>query len=190
MKVNEILRDAIIFTNHAELLALTTFDETSSTEPTVGQQSDIDLYVRCFNFIYKEIASCYFPFLEKEEVTFTDNQFAFTGLSKNPIHVKKIVGNNNKNLKFYLYPEHIFCETENATIIYSYLPDDLEITDEVNLFSGQVIPQVLAYGVAREFSLINGDHADADVWESRFKGGITNSLCGKHIPKISKRRFR
>lgn len=190
MKVKDILRDAIIFTNHAQLLALSNFNDESITEPTADQQADIDLYVRCFNFIYKEIASCYFPFLEKEEIAFSNNQFALSSLTKNAIHIKKVVSGSGRNLKFYLYPEYIFCETESAEIIYSFLPSDLGLTDEVNLFSGQVIPQVLSYGVAREFSLINGDYADADVWESRFKGGIVNSMCGKHIPKISKRRFR
>ena len=82
MTVKEILKSAILFTNNAPLLGLSTFCETSQIVPTTVQQADIDLYLKCFNFVYKEIASAYFPLLEKEEIKFEENKFYIEKLNK------------------------------------------------------------------------------------------------------------
>lgn len=189
MDVKTIIKDAILFTNHPELLNLSTFVSTSQTAPTTDQQSLIDLYVRCFNFVYKEIALAYFPLLEKEIINFNKNKYFLNNLQKKIIKIKKII-KNKKNLKYFLYPDYIFCETDSATIIYSYLPEDLNINDSVNLFSGQIIPQVFAYGVAREFEFINGNYVDADMWQFRFKDGLKKSFNTSKVSKLPRRTFR
>ena len=188
MVVKDVLRSAVLFVNKAELLGLNAFDEASETAPTISQQADIDLFVQCFNYVYKEIASGYFPLLEKEKVVFKDNKFYFKDLSKQIIFVKKI-SKGNKKLKFYLYPEYIECETDSAEIVYAYLPNDFVLTDEVNLFGGKVLSQVMAYGVAREYCLIMGNYSDADVWENRFKNSLENIASKKMNVVIPKRRF-
>ncbi|MBO5310318.1 MAG: hypothetical protein J6A98_03885 [Clostridia bacterium] len=188
MTVKEILKSAILFTNNAPLLGLSTFCETSQIAPTPAQQADIDLYLKCFNFVYKEIASAYFPLLEKEEIKFEDNKFYIEELNKKLLNIKKIfVG--RKKLKFFMFPDHIFCEADAASIVYSYLPNDFALDDEVNLFGGRVLAQVMAYGVAREYSFIVGNFADADVWECRFKQALEVSFSAKPICLLPKRRF-
>ncbi|MBR5012562.1 MAG: hypothetical protein IKY15_01340 [Clostridia bacterium] len=188
MTVKEILRSAILFSNKPELLALSTFCAESQTLPSVAQQAEIDLFVQCFNFVYKEIASTYFPLLEKEEITFKDNKFYFSDLSKTLISIKKLY-KNRKNIKHYVYPDHIYAETDTATIVYASLPKNFALEDEVNLFGGRVLEQVMAYGVAREYAVILGNFSDADVWEARFKTALETSFSGRKVAILPKRRF-
>lgn len=188
MTVKDIIKSAILFTNNAHLLGLSTFCEDSEIAPTTTQQADIDLYIKCFNFVYKEIASAYFPLLEKQQIKFENNKFYISDLNKKLLNIKKIFF-GKKKLKFFMFPDHIFCETDTASIVYSYLPDDFEMADEVNLFGGRVLPQVMAYGVAREYAFIVGNFADADVWECRFKQALEVSFSAKPICLLPKRRF-
>lgn len=188
MTVKDILRSAILFSNKAELLSLSTFCDESQTLPTVDQQAEIDLFVQCFNYVYKEIASTYFPLLEKEEIVFENNKFYFSNLSKSLISIKKLYKGKRK-VKFFLYPDHIFAETDSATIVYASLPANFVIEDEVNLFGGRVLAQVMAYGVAREYAIILGNYSDADVWEARFKTALETSFSGRKVAVLPKRRF-
>ena len=188
MVVKDVLRSAIVFVNKSELLGLNSFDSASETAPTVSQQADIDLFVQCFNYVYKEIASSYFPLLEKQKVVFTDNKFYYKDLAKQIVFVKKISKSGQK-LKYYQYPQYIECETDSAEIVYAYLPNDFSLTDEVNLFGGKVLGQVMAYGVAREYCLIMGNYSDADIWEARFKNSLESIASKKRSVVIAKRRF-
>ena len=188
MTVKDILRPAILFSNRAEILALNAFCDESQTAPTVDQQAEIDLFVQCFNFVYKEIASTYFPLLEKEEIVFENNKFYFSNLAKGLISIKKLY-KGKKNIKFFLYPDHIFAETDSASIVYASLPKDFALDDEVNLFGGRVLSQVMAYGVARDYAIILGNHSDADVWEARFKTALETSFSGRKVAVLPKRRF-
>lgn len=188
MVVKDILKYAILFCGKPQLLGLNTFSESSETLPTVQEQADIDLFLQCFNFVYKEIASVYFPLLEKEDVVFIENKFYLKDLPKIPVNIKKVyIG--KKNIKFFVYPDHIFAETDKAVVVYSILPEDFAIDQEVNLFSGRVLPQVMAYGVAREFCLINGDYSSADIWESRFKDSLKVGKSANRFVTLPKRRF-
>ncbi|MBQ2713971.1 MAG: hypothetical protein IJF22_03250 [Clostridia bacterium] len=188
MTVKDILRSAILFSNKPELLSLSTFCQDSETLPSIDQQAEIDLFVQCFNFVYKEIASTYFPLLEKEEIVFENNKFYFNKLSKPLISIKKL-HKNKKNIRHYVYPDHIFAETEKATIVYASLPKDFTLDEEVNLFGGRVLEQVMAYGVAREYAVIMGNFSDADVWEARFKTALETSFSGRKVAILPKRRF-
>lgn len=188
MTVKDILRPAILFANKAELLALSSFCAESETLPSIDQQAEIDLFVQCFNFVYKEIASTYFPLLEKEEITFENNKFYIKDLTKRLISIKKLY-KNRKSVKFFLYPDHIFAEVDSATIVYASLPQDFVLEDEVNLFGGRVLEQVMAYGIAREYAIIQGNYSDADVWEARFKTALETSFSGRKVAVLPKRRF-
>lgn len=188
MTVKEILKSAILFAGKPELLGLNVFSLQSETAPTAAQQSEIDLFVQCFNYVYKEIAGIYFPLLEKEQISFNDGKFLLKNLSKKIISIKKLL-KNNKKLKFYQYPGHIDCETDNAIIVYAYLPEDFVLTDEINLFGGKVLPQVMAYGVVCEYCFISGNYSDADIWQARFKSALEAISSKKSGVVLPKRRF-
>lgn len=188
MTVKEIIKTAILFTNKTPLLGLSTFCADSQIQPTAEEQADIDLFEKCFNFVYKEIASTYFPLLEQEQVTFTNNKLLFSALSKSVLSVKKVC-KNSKKLKFLVFSDHIFCEVDKAWVIYSALPADLTLNNEVNLFGGRVLAHVIAYGVAREFCYITGNYSDADLWESRFKSALKVAHSARVPSVLPKRRF-
>jgi len=181
MTMKEVLKDACLFVGKPELYALRVFTE-GGAEPTIDQQSDIDLLVRCFNLVYREIAANFVPLLHKQKVTFTDGRLELEALEKPLTYIKSLRTAGGKAVTYQIFPTHIEADTYSAVLTYAYLPEAVGLNDEVNLFAGQVLPEVVAYGVAREFEFLNGDFADADMWETRFK----NALALVHSKKQTK----
>lgn len=185
MKLKEVLKDAMLFIGKPELYSLSAFTEGGPV-PTQDQQSDIDLLVRCFNLVYREVATNYVPLLHKQRVTFTDNRLEISALEKPLIYVRSLKTSGGKGVSYQIYPTHIEAETYSAVLTYAFLPENVGLDDDVNLFAGQVLPEIMAYGVAREFELLNGDFPSADIWESRFKNALEVLHSKKNNNKILK----
>ena len=175
MKVKDILELAIIFLDKEELLDFSPFGETAVVPELEGKE--IGYLKRCFNLVYNEVATGYLPILTTEEVKFENNILSYDSLSKSLFEIKKLE-NDGKNIKYSLLDTGIYAKTDRAIITYSYVPTEMDFSDDVFLFGGKLPARVLAYGVAMEYSLILGLHDDAELWESRYKNGL-KLACSK-----------
>ncbi|MDD4816061.1 MAG: hypothetical protein PHQ62_02880 [Clostridia bacterium] len=189
MTVKNILKIAVLFLNKKELLTTTSFDDESITAPTTEQANDINLLTKCFNFIYKEVASSYLPLFFEEEIVFVNGKFEFANLQNQILEIHKLTSKNGNHLAYELFPSYVKALVSRADLVYSYLPQDFDLEDSVNMFGGKVLPQVLASGVARKFCLLNEDYSTADIWEKKFKDGIFNAISKKSNIRLRERRW-
>lgn len=190
MTVKEILKTPILYLQKSEILGTTIYDSESTTEPTEEQTNDMEILEKCFNFIYQEIASNYLPLLKEEEIEFSNEKFELASLTQTILEIYKLTSLNGNHLVYELLPSYIKAFVKNAKIVYSYVPEELGLEDEVNLFSGRLIPQVLAYGVLREYSLINEDFSTADIYEKKFKDGVFKAMTQKSSIRIKPRKWK
>ena len=153
------------------------------------EQEKIDCMVDCFNLVRQEIASDYLPFLTKEEISVENSILHFSNLSKVLINVYQVKNWLGINLRFKIFPDFVEISGKAKTILYSYLPEDASLDDEVEVQNG-LTARVFAYGVASEFLLVDGLGEDAEVWEERFKESlfILGRKRGSHI--MPKRNWR
>lgn len=189
MKVKEILDTSLVLLGKHELLETSVFDENIVEELTEAQEKEIGFMVRCFNLIYKEVSADYLPLMYDEQIEFTQDKFELSNLTQSILDVFKLYDDNENNIAYKLFPSYIKANVEKANITYSFIPEDLSLEDEVMLFGGKILPQVLSYGIAREYCLITGDHKEADIWEKRYKDGIFAEMRKKSQIKIKSRRW-
>lgn len=189
MKVKDILETTLVFLGKHELLLTSAFDEDITKELTDAQSKEIGFLVRCFNLIYKEVSADYLPLLYDEKIEFNQGKFELSNLTQNILDIFKLCDDDENNISYKLFPSYIKANAEIANITYSYIPENLNLDDEVVLFGGKILPQVLSYGIAREYCLISGDHKEADIWEKRFKDGIFVEMRRKSQIKIKPRRW-
>lgn len=189
MKVKDILETTLVFLGKHELLSTSAFDESVTEELTEAQSKEIGFLVRCFNLVYKEVSGDYLPLMYDEKISFSQGKFELVNLTQNILDIFKLYDDAENNISYKLFPDYIKANTEIANITYSYIPDDLGFEDNVLLFGGKLLPQVLSYGVAREYCLISGDHKEADIWEKRFKDGVFVEMRRKSQIKIKPRRW-
>lgn len=189
MKVKDILETSLVFLGKHELLQTAVFDESITEELTEAQEKEIGFLVRCFNLIYKEVSADYLPLMYDEKIKFAEGKFELSNLTQNILDIFKLYDDHENSISYKLFPDHIKANAEIANITYSFIPEDLNLDDEVLLFGGKILPQVLSYGIAREYCLISGDHKEADIWEKRFKDGIFVEMRRKSQIKIKPRRW-
>lgn len=180
MTVKEILKLACEFVGERELREKLKSKNVETF--TAREQEKLDLMLDCFNLVNQEIASDYLPFLTKEEIDVDNSTLHFSNLEKTVINVYEIKNRFGMNLKFKLYPNYVQIFGRAKSIVYSYLPSDLSLEDEVEMLCG-MSARVYAYGVASEFLLVDGISEDAEIWEERFKESLfmLSRKRGEHI---------
>ena len=83
----------------------------------------------------------------------------------------ELKGSINQNVRYKAYPDYLEVIGHAKKITYSYLPEDLTLTDDVEFYNG-LSARIYAYGMASEFLLSDGLSEDAEIWEERFKESL------------------
>lgn len=189
MTVKDIIKLVCEFVGEKEILSKlnATSEQLTEMEFSPREQEKIDVMVRCFNLVNQEIASDYLPFLTKENIDVKENILNFSTLQKELVNVYEIKNGFGISLRFKLFPTYAQISGHAKTIVYSYLPDNKLLTDEIEKVNG-LSARIYAYGVASEFLLIEGMSDDAEIWEDRFKQSlfVLSRKRGEHVlPKRS-----
>lgn len=191
MEVKDILKLAIVFLDRKELLNdevfLTTLPEDYAS--SAQRSGEIQNLLLCFNLIYNEIARDYMPFLQKEEIEFVDDKFAYSDLKKVLLDVFSLKTQNGRNIRYKMYPTYIYAKAKRAVIEYSYEPENLNISDEIENFSSRIPARVFAYGVAMEFAFLSSLSTEALIWEQRYKESLMEISRKKSEIVLPSRRW-
>lgn len=184
MTVRDILKMVCEFVGEREL-SQKIADKASLQE---REQQKVDLMLNCFNLVNQEIASEYLPFLQKEEVDITDGVLRFDSLKRKVINIYEIKNRFGVSQRFRNYPNFVEVFGKGKWVVYSFLPEDKAIDDEVEEFCG-LTGRIYAYGVASEYLLVDGVSDDAEIWEERFKESlfVLSRKRGEH--KLPTRRW-
>ena len=184
MKVKDIVKLVCEFIKEEELLAkLNTEDPVYTTK----EQRKLDLLTKCFNLVNQEIASDYLPYMTEENVD-AQNILSFSDLSEDVINIYQVKNRFGLNMRFKNYANYIEFSGTAKKVVYSFLPEDLELGDNISFYCG-LSARVFAYGIASEFLLLQGLSADAELWDERFKESlfVLSRRRGEH--RLPKRKF-
>lgn len=168
MKVENIVKMVCDFVGEKEIFDKLAAKEQQQLSPR--EQEKVDKMVRCFNLVNQEIAADFLPFLTEEEVE-ERSLIEFSSLKKKIVNVYEVKNRFGMNLRYKLYPTHLQIAGKAKWIVYSFLPEELALDDEVEMLCG-LSARVYAYGIASEYLLTEGISDDADIWETRYKQSL------------------
>jgi hypothetical protein len=188
VEVKEIVKLAAIYLQLEEVLALETFGGDVA-EADANTAKNLELLVRCLNLVYNELASDYVPLKHSEEVLVEDGEIDINTLEKRLISVLKLANKDGKNVKYKVYPTAIKIENGTYDLEYSYLPNEVELTDSIEEFGGKLTERIIAYGVASEYTLISGLFDEAELWKKRFLDSLIVATGKKSEIKMPARRW-
>lgn len=196
MKVINVIKDTCTYLQlENELEYLNTYDEETKTfngESVVNNTSlvkNLNLLVKCFNFVLNTVCSEYVKLKDSVWVHTTTGKISYDEISSNEIvSVISCENESGKKIQFADFGgEIVINQTGKIKVNYTYMLNDLEITDEVNVVT---IPEkTFAYGVASEYLYITKLFDDASVWDTRFKNSLLNLLSTKKQLYIKPRRW-
>lgn len=184
MTLKNILKFVCEFANERDIL-----NKWENNVSLSSQESEkVARMVKCFNLINQEIASDYLPFLTEETVNVTNGILNFSTLSKSVINIYQVKDCFGGSLEFKNFPNYIEITGNAKKVIYSYLPEDVELNSNVTFFRG-LSARIYAYGVTSEYLLLEGFGDDAEVWDEKFKDALfmLSRKRGEH--RLPKRRF-
>ncbi|MBO5884350.1 MAG: hypothetical protein J6Q51_00975 [Clostridia bacterium] len=188
MTTKQVLENVAVFLGKEELLDCAYFTNTNEEIPE-DIQKDLNLMLRCLNFIVNEIATDYLPVLKQKSVMFVDNCLDIKEVDTNIYKIIKIENKNGEVVKFNYTNGCIKSKVTEAIITYSSFPEKADLNGEVENFNNMMTDRVLAYGTAMEYSFVNSLYDDATVWESRYKNALLVLSQKKHNLIMPKRRW-
>lgn len=175
MKVLDVLEAASTYLNLRDDFDYY-FNEDNSTAPSQAIQDEFAVLLKAFNFMVKKIASEFVVLKYSEDVEFVSDSFSISSLTKDVgriLSVKVL----NKSKKFWI--ENGYIKTNfsgQATVKYSYLPQDFASNADFNIFSGYLGITTLALGVLCEYFLIKNNFDAHSVWNQKFEESLKSNL--------------
>lgn len=177
MTVLEILKNASYYLN-LDVEFAPYFEDLPDVTPTQETQREWEKMLRAFNFLLKSIATGRIALIAEEEIVFNSmGEFSLSALSQKFHDVQRIVGynglvfasktNDGKLKSSYVGP---------AMMKYSYVPEDFEASDEMQLFDGVIDDLVFAYGVCYVYCEMSSLFDDAFMWKEKFEDAINDCM--------------
>ncbi len=197
MKLREIIKLSAIILNLDDVLNGTkiydeTYDITNEQNVIKNgtvEERTLNLLMRCFNLVYSEIATDYFPLICQEKITVQNGNYKLSDLENRLYKLVKIEDEDYKEPKFKIYDNVLYVKNGTYTIVYSFVPTKCSLNSEVNNFNGKIVDRIFAYGINKEYCFISGLYEEAESYRLKFEDCI--KLCKSNQKNLTlyKRRW-
>lgn len=185
MTIKEILKTVATVTSRKDLKE---YLENGEGEISENTQETVNSLIELTNLVINELACSYIPSVTLEEVTPKAGRIYFKDLSKTPLKVLRVVDTAGSNLSFKIFPEFITVDMQKVLVEYEYAPDKVGLDDEICYMEKDVPVRVIAYGVAAEYCITEGDFDQAVMWHKRYTDAISD-ICVPKNTRAAKRRW-
>lgn len=132
------------------------------------------ILVRCANLVINRLATEYIPIKTVENVNSVNGKITYASLLENVMDVIKVYDYHENPVSYKLYPLYIKTRPDAVKVEYTFVPRKYKI-DEKIAYEERVVPErVIAYGVAAESCMIDGNYDEGRLWDKRFKESVKN----------------
>lgn len=181
MKVKDIILDALRLVGREDLAAKLSAGETLDGE---GAET-VETLVYCFNAVEDELARFYFPLQTEQTLYSPTSEFRFSSFAYRPVNILSVRA-GGASVDYEMFPEYMKTSVTEITVKYEYSPWTTTI-EGVSAYDGfEVGERLVAYGVASEYCLINGEVQSANLFEDKYRNEIDHarqrSASGKLMP--------
>ncbi|MBQ4097674.1 MAG: hypothetical protein IJC72_00050 [Clostridia bacterium] len=177
MTVKEILEIACTFVNRLDVK-----EHFSSGNGSDEVAKEAGVFIDLLNVVVNELACTYVPMITSEDVSATGGRIFYKDLKEKALKIIKVTDRSNAAVDYKYAYQYITVDQSFVTVFYEYSPKKVGIDDEVGYLEKDVPARVIAYGVAAEYLLVNGDFDEAVTWHKRYTDAIA-ALC---LPKNKK----
>lgn len=129
-------------------------------------------FLAYYNSVLCELSRGYFPLERQDDVVCREGGFALSALPFKPVKIKKVVY-EEKNLPFTLSEGYVrTCASGTVAVVYDYFLDEAAATDEFCYPFPGVDENMITFGMAAEYRLVNGEPDEAALWENKYRSEI------------------
>lgn len=185
MTVKEIIKKSATLSGREDIADCLSKDDAVSTEETF---SAIDVMVRLLNMVISELSASFIPMITIESVS-AKATLKLDSLDKKVIEILKAYDQNGNEVAFTTGYDHIKVSSPIAKIEYRFHPDTYALNDEIDYKERDIPEAVIAYGLAAEFALSEGDFDRACSLHDRYVEGV-HAICKPKNSTIKARSWQ
>lgn len=184
MTVKDVLIEAVVLAGREDLAANLTAG--SRTDETVLTEKAFLTY---FNAVVDELARGYFILDKEQEMASENCRYAFADFEYGPTRINRVTDEKNE-IEWRVYPGYLYANAKKIAVKYEYAPAKAGLSDEFAYPDPAVGARLVEYGMVAEYFLVNGDGANYNLWENRYREEIDRLLSrrGTH-GRIPPRRW-
>ena len=184
MTVKEIVTLTATFLGRREIINLIKKGEEAGE--SVGQS--VEALVDLTNVVINELAFSYIPSIKIEDAVAKNRRVYYKDLSETALKIHNVYDMGGKKTNFSYTPEYIIVGADKVSVEYEYSPKAKTIDEDVCYMEKDVPARVIAYGVASEFCIVEGDFDQAVMWHKRYTDAIAD-ICLPKNKTIAARRW-
>lgn len=155
------------------------FDAETWRDAADDEAREIDLLVRCCRLVLHELSETGFPLREEAETEAKRGKIAYSALPHEVVNIFSVT-KGHRTLPFREYYDGVTVPAGGKVrVLYGYAPPEVDLDSDSPYASGVPSARLLAYGIAREYSLIGGMTDEASMWDGRFNDCACDELRGK-----------
>lgn len=160
----------------------------AETQLSASETNTLNTLKKCLNLVQNQVACEYIPLEKIQEVQPKDFKVDYSTFDKKPIAVVWAKDKFGRNLRFKSFSDYLMVFSSYAKVKYYYFPQEItSLDDEMN---EELLPmRIYAYGVAREYFLLQNLSDECDIWEIRFKDSLSSFARKKRDVKMPCRRW-
>jgi len=180
MKVLEIVRLAATYLQLNNLLETTMLG--GSRAPNKNEVADIYLLVLCCNLTSNIMATDYIKLFKSVATRSVNGKVNIEQLTADGSRLHTVVRITNRNgnrLVYKMFNDYIKTASGDVEVLFTYIPKDVELQEEITDYPQRITERIVAYGVASEFSYIKAMYDDATIWDIRFKNALLSVATEK-----------
>lgn len=197
MKLREIIKLSSVMLNlddilNGEHIYDESFDITDEQNVILNgsiEERNLNLLVKCFNLVYSELATDYFPLITLENIEVINGSFNLNNLQNNFYKIVKLENEQGFVGKFEIYDNILYIKNGKYKLIYAYTPEKVTLNSDINNFNGKIVDRVFAYGLNKEFCFISGLYSEAESYKTKFEEAIKSASILKRNINLPRRRW-
>lgn len=200
MKVRDIVKLSATMLGLDELLdGSKIYDETFDIEKEYNEitegavksseEKTLELLTRCFNLVYKEIATDYIPLAIVENIEVSGGSFSLSKLDKDFYKLCRLENKFGIEVKCEIYDNVLYVKDGNYRIVYCYKPEFATLNSEVSDFNGKLTDRVLALGLNKEYCYVSGEYDQSGVYKSKFEESLECAMRARKNIVMPRRRW-
>ncbi|MBE5738283.1 MAG: hypothetical protein E7354_00910 [Clostridiales bacterium] len=183
MQVKEVIKKS------ANILELSdVVDYLNSVKESLEDTKELDDLIVATNMAINNISANYISVCERKKISSNDGIVYFSDLTYKPvIQVKKVL-KDGKPIRFRVHNDCIELGEGQYEIVYSYFPDIVTMSDDIDYFP-QLSELIFSYSVVAEYLFLKGQIDDAYMWDKRFKSCLLSIKRPCRNIMLPKRRW-
>ncbi len=183
MKIKDIVMSASKMCN-VELPDRYFYEDLSGDETGAKTDTTVKKFVSCCNLVLDELACDYAPVLRQKTLQSING---FMAVEDGESVVSLSVG--GKAVFFRETNGGVNVPDGSYVAVVSVRPPKSDFDDDVVVGSTRLTDRIVAYGVSAEYCLLQGNYADATLWDKRFKDALALANVKHREIKMPARRW-